>query len=80
MCAVISDEKALSLVCHLIYQVNGVLPQEIKAQHSLINDLEMDSVEMIDFLMRLEEFGVAIEESQLSDSLTVGQIAQMLLL
>jgi len=68
----------LTLVCNLIYQVNGTLPQNIKADDSLINDLAMDSVEMIDLLMHLEEYGVVLEDSQLSDALTVGQIAQMM--
>lgn len=73
----ISSEK-LSLICNLIYQVNGTLPQHIKAEDSLINDLAMDSVEMIDLLMQLEEHGVVLADSQLSETLTVGQLAQLL--
>ncbi|MGP3590909.1 acyl carrier protein [Vagococcus sp. WN89Y] len=70
--------RKLTLVCNLIYQVNGTLPQNIKADDSLINDLAMDSVEMIDLLMHLEEYGVVLEDSQLSNALTVGQIAQLM--
>lgn len=77
MSSEVSSEK-LALVCNLIYQVNGTLPQNIKADDSLINDLAMDSVEMIDLLMHLEEYGVVLEDSQLSDALTVGQIAQVM--
>lgn len=72
-----SSDK-LSLVRNLIYQVNGTLPQNINAEDSLINDLDMDSVEMIDLLMRLEEYGVVLEDGQLSDALTVDHIAQVM--
>lgn len=68
------DETVASLVAHLIYQVNGVLPGNIKLEDSLINDLLMDSVELIDLLMRLEEIGVTIPKSDISSSLTVSDI------
>ncbi|WP_435953346.1 acyl carrier protein [Dryocola sp. BD626] len=70
------DETVASLVANLIYQVNGVLPTNIKLEDSLITDLAMDSVELIDLLMRLEEIGVTIPESDISSSLTVADIIQ----
>ncbi|QIU89163.1 acyl carrier protein [Yokenella regensburgei] len=70
------DETVASLVANFIYQVNGVLPRNIKMEDSLITDLAMDSVELIDLLMRLEEIGVTIPESDISSSLTVADIIQ----
>jgi acyl carrier protein len=70
------DKTVASLVANLIYQVNGVLPVNIKLKDSLITDLAMDSVELIDLLMRLEEIGVTIPESDISSSLTVAYIIQ----
>ncbi len=70
------DKTVASLVANLIYQVNGVLPGHIKLEDSLIIDLAMDSVELIDLLMRLEEIGVTIPESDISSSLTVSDIIQ----
>lgn len=70
------DKTVASLVTNLIYQVNGVLPKNIKLKDSLITDLAMDSVELIDLLMRLEEIGVTIPESDISSSLTVADIIQ----
>ncbi|MFV8988129.1 acyl carrier protein [Serratia fonticola] len=70
------DKTVASLVANLIYQVNGVLPGNIKLKDSLITDLAMDSVELIDLLMRLEEIGVTIPESDISSSLTVADIIQ----
>ncbi|MBJ2066163.1 acyl carrier protein [Serratia odorifera] len=71
------DKTVASLVANLIYQVNGVLPRNIKPEESLITDLAMDSVELIDLLMRLEEIGVTIPESDISRSLTVADIIQL---
>lgn len=78
MSDVILGQSAVSLVVNLIYQVNGTLPKDIKLQDSLICDLVMDSVELIDLLMRLEEIGVNIGESELSSKLTVADIVQRL--
>ncbi|CCP02161.1 hypothetical protein BN439_1076 [Erwinia amylovora Ea644] len=55
-----------------------MLPHCIRPQSSLIKDLGMDSVELVDFLVRLEEFGIVIKDSQISAELTVGEIARML--
>lgn len=70
------DKTVASLVANLIYQVNGVLPKNINLKDSLITDLAMDSVELIDLLMRLEQIGVTIPESDISSSLTVADIIQ----
>lgn len=68
------DKTVVSLVSNLIYQVNGILPKNIKLEDSLITDLALDSVELIDLLMRLEEIGITIPESDISSSLTVADI------
>ncbi|HEY3588632.1 MAG TPA: acyl carrier protein [Buttiauxella sp.] len=70
------ENPVQSLVANLIYQVNGVLPVNIKPQDSLVHDLAMDSVELIDLLMRLEEIGVIIPESDISSNLTVKDVIQ----
>lgn len=66
--------EAELLVTNLIYQVNGVLPKDISLDHSLVHDLLMDSIELIDLLMRLEENGVAIRDYEITSELTVGNI------
>lgn len=70
----VMDKTVVSLVANLIYQVNGVPPTNIKLEDSLITDLAMDSVELIDLLMRLEDIGIKIPESDISPSLTVADI------
>lgn len=76
MSETIIENPVESLVVNLIYQVNGVLPRDMKLQDRLIDDLLMDSVELIDLLMRLEEAGVIIPESEINSRLTVGDIVQ----
>jgi len=71
-------EEAILSVRNIIHEVNGTPVNDIKPDDSLITDLAMDSVELIDFIIRLEEFGVIVPESQLSNTLTVRQIAEIL--
>lgn len=70
-------DEAMLVVRNIIYEVNGTPVNNINSDDSLIADLAMDSVELIDFIIRLEEFGVIMNESQLSNTLTVEQIAQI---
>jgi len=72
-------EEALRIVKNIIYEVNGTPVNNINSGDSLITELAMDSVELIDLIIRLEESGIIIKESQLSNALTVEQIANMLL-
>ncbi|CCG87080.1 acyl carrier protein [Erwinia piriflorinigrans] len=72
------DASALSRAINLIHQINGVLPINIKEQDSLVKDLAMDSVELIDLFLRLEQAGVTVEESKISSGLTVGDIARFI--
>jgi len=73
----ITCEKALSIVKNIIYEVNGITPDKIGIDDRLIKDLAMDSVEMIDFLMKLEEIDVIVSESQLTNALTVRHVVQL---
>ncbi|MCX8958703.1 acyl carrier protein [Erwinia psidii] len=54
-------------------------PDTINLHDSLILDLEMDSVELIDLLIQLEGYGVIIDESQITSKLTAEQIAERLM-
>lgn len=73
-----NNEAALSVIKNIIFEVNGTPVNDINPNDSLITKLAMDSVELIEFLIRLEEFGVKISESQLTDALTVERISQMI--
>ncbi|EXU76684.1 acyl carrier protein [Erwinia mallotivora] len=66
-----NQQQAFSLICQLIQGVNGTPANQIGLHDSLITDLAMDSVELIDLLMQLEGHGVVIEESEITPTLTV---------
>lgn len=77
----LSDEKnycenySTSLfVTEMLYLITNIQPATIHAQDSLLNDLAMDSIEFIDLLIRLENIGVKIPESNLNSQLTVSDI------
>ena len=72
------QEEALTIIKNLISDVNGTPVSDIKPADSLITDLAMDSVELIELLIRLEDYNVTIDGSQLTSSLTVGKILQMI--
>ncbi|WP_299999420.1 acyl carrier protein [uncultured Cedecea sp.] len=75
----ITHEDAFLIVKKIINEVNGTPIKNINSDDSLIIDLAMDSVELIDFIIRLEEFNVTIQESNISNALTVGDITAFLL-
>lgn len=54
------------------YAVDG---EQLQASQSLSGDLELDSIELIEFAMELEEaFDVEIDDSAVTASMTVGQV------
>lgn len=72
-------DNVFELICDVIYQVNGTAPAEIKAQDSLIKDIAMDSVELVDFLIKLEDLGLVLERSQITSTLTVEQVVEFMM-
>lgn len=72
-----SKVDALALIRNLIFQVNGALPEKVAPDASLIKDLLMDSVELIDLLMRLEEHEIFLKESDITSALTVSKLADI---
>jgi len=71
-------EDCLAQVRVIIHQVSGILTVQIQENDSLVKDLGMDSVELIDLFIRLEEYGLFIPDSMISSSLTVRQIVELM--
>lgn len=74
----ISYEDFLAQLRVIIYQVSGIPTVRIQGNDSLVKDLGMDSVELIDLFIRLEEYGLYIPDGMISSSLTVRQIAELM--
>ncbi|WP_224554115.1 acyl carrier protein [Pectobacterium versatile] len=79
MNALLMKDNVFALICDVIYQVNGIAPDEIKAQDSLIKDIAMDSVELVDFLIKLEDLGLVLDRSQITSDLTVEQVVEFMM-
>lgn len=72
----INENDSADQVKELIHQVSGIPVDRIGLEDSLIVTLGLDSVEIIDLLMRLETCGVAIPSTQISATMTVLNIVE----
>lgn len=72
----INENDSADQVKELIHQVSGIPVDRIGLGDSLIVTLGLDSVEIIDLLMRLETFGVTIPSTQISAAMTVHNIVE----
>ncbi|EBD2439637.1 TPA: acyl carrier protein [Salmonella enterica] len=71
-------EEGMKLVCKLIHLVNSTPIADINESDRLIDDLNMDSVELIDFFINLEEYNIFLKKEQINRGLTVGDIVSMM--
>ncbi|KVM73920.1 hypothetical protein WJ60_06290 [Burkholderia ubonensis] len=72
-------EEALRAASQLIAELVGVPVAGVASDHRLIDDLAMDSLEVIELAMALEErWGVTIDESQLKQLRRVSDVALLL--
>ncbi|EDJ1003548.1 acyl carrier protein [Salmonella enterica] len=71
-------EEGMKLVCKLIHLVNSTPIADINESDLLIDDLNMDSVELIDFFINLEECNIFLKKEQINRELTVGDIVSMM--
>ncbi|EAA2100048.1 TPA: acyl carrier protein [Salmonella enterica subsp. enterica serovar Bredeney] len=69
-----SYNSKFQLVCRLISEACFTPVADIKGPHSLVVDLKMDSIELIDFLLKLEQANYRLDESIISSSLTVDDV------
>ena len=54
-----------------------VPPEELNAETSLIDDLEVDSLDVVEMLMSVEdEFNVVIPEDEIENLKTIGDVAE----
>lgn len=66
-----------TIVMSLLSAVTGRPISEIKMKDELFFDLEMDSVDLIDVIIRLEDQGIIINENNLTLKLKVSDLIQV---
>lgn len=71
------NEKIVSIVYDCIALVSNVKKESINLEDSLILDLDLDSIEMIDLVIQLEGYGVLLESEHMTTSLNVQQLVNI---
>lgn len=69
-------EDVFFFVRTMISSVTGLDALDIDENNSLVMELKMDSIELIDLLMRLEGAGCIVDEAEISSTLTVKQLSE----
>lgn len=55
----------------------GINPDEVTMQTNIMDDLSIDSLDLVDLLMNLEEeYGVEIPDDKIEDIKTIGDLTQ----
>ncbi|HEX4250286.1 MAG: acyl carrier protein [Pseudonocardiales bacterium] len=68
-----SNEDILSGLAEIVEEIAGVDAAEVTADKSFVDDLDIDSLSMVEIAVQAEDkFGVKIPDDQLAELKTVG--------
>jgi acyl carrier protein len=66
-------DNILAELASILEEVAGVNPEDVTPEKSFVDDLDVDSLSMVEVAMAVEEkFGAKIPDEQLSELKTVG--------
>ena len=69
----ISDEEILAGLAEIVEEVAGVEAEEVTADKSFVDDLDIDSLSMVEIAVQAEDrFEVKIPDAELANLKTVG--------
>jgi acyl carrier protein len=69
----VSNEEILSGLAEIVEEIAGVDASEVTADKSFVDDLDIDSLSMVEIAVQAEDkFGVKIPDDQLAELKTVG--------
>lgn len=73
-----SDDATFEKFRKCAVEVLQVPAEKVTLEASFANDLEADSLDLVEFVMSLEEaFGITVDESELDGVETVGQAYEL---
>lgn len=73
-----SDDATFEKFRNCAVEVLQVPAEKVTLEASFANDLEADSLDLVEFVMALEEaFGITVDESELDGVETVGQAYEL---
>ena len=68
-----SDDNILSELAAILHEVADVNPEDVSPEKSFVDDLDVDSLSMVEVAMAVEEkFNAKIPDEELSKQKTVG--------
>lgn len=74
-----SETEALEVLRDLLHKTCGIEPASVQLNSSLVNDLNVDSLGMLEAIIEAEDaFGVSIDAGELSPSLTIHGLIDIL--
>jgi acyl carrier protein len=74
----VGDDATFEKFRNCAVEVLQVPAEKVTLEASFANDLEADSLDLVEFVMALEEaFGITVDESELDGVETVGQAYEL---
>jgi acyl carrier protein len=71
----VSQEEIIAGIAEIIEEVTGIEPSEITPEKSFVDDLDIDSLSMVEIAVAAQDkFGVEIPDDQLKDLATVQDV------
>jgi acyl carrier protein len=69
----VADDQILAALAEILEEIAGVSPDDVTVDKSFVEDLDVDSLAMVEVAMAMEEkFNTKIPDEQLSELRTVG--------
>ncbi|WP_067969015.1 meromycolate extension acyl carrier protein AcpM [Mycolicibacter icosiumassiliensis] len=75
----ITQEELIAGIAEIIEEVTGIEPSEVTIEKSFIDDLDIDSLSMVEIAVQTEDkYGVKIPDEDLAGLRTVGDVVAYL--
>jgi acyl carrier protein len=70
-----TQEEIIAGVAEIIEEVTGIEPSEVTIEKSFVDDLDIDSLSMVEIAVQMEDaYGVKIPDEDLASLRTVGDV------
>jgi acyl carrier protein len=71
----VTQEEILAGIAEIIEEVTGIEPSEVTPEKSFVDDLDIDSLSMVEIAVQTEDkYGVKIPDEDLAGLRTVGDV------
>ena len=71
----VNKEEIVQNLAEIIEEVTGIEPSEITAEKSFVDDLDIDSLSMVEIAVQTEDkYGIKIPDEELASLRTVGDV------